>query len=195
MKDLRKKYSAIVIGVSAGGLAALDLILPRLNSDFSLPILIVQHISPTSESYLPQHFNVRCSLQAKEAEDKIPIEEGTIYFAPPNYHLMVECDRNIALSIDPKVNFSRPAVDVLFETAANAYGKELVGLVLTGGNSDGAIGLAKIKQRGGLTMVQDPKTAEADAMPHAAIEAAKPDHILPLKDIGDFLNRVDKEVI
>lgn len=193
MQRLDKKYSAIVIGVSAGGLAALDRILPQLNKDFSIPILVVQHISPDSENYLPQHFSVRCTQIVKEAEDKEPISTGTIYFAAPNYHLMVECDRSIALSIDPKVNFSRPSVDVLFETAADAYCEELVGLVLTGGNFDGARGLAKIKELGGLTIVQSPETAEADAMPLAAIEAVSPDHVLPLNEIAELLNRLDQK--
>ncbi|QJB57089.1 chemotaxis protein CheB [Pseudodesulfovibrio sp. zrk46] len=188
-----KKYSAIVIGVSAGGLAALDRILPKLNSDFSIPILVVQHISADSENYLPQHFSVRCAQEVKEAEDKEPIAQGTIYIAPPNYHLMVECDRTVALSIDPKVNFSRPSIDVLFETAADAYCDELVGLVLTGGNSDGAKGLAKIKKLGGLTVVQSPETAEVDAMPLAALEAVEPDHVVPLKDIANFLNDINDE--
>lgn len=183
-----KNYAAVVIGVSAGGLAALDDILPALNPAFCLPVLIVQHMSPSVDNYLPAHFNVRCALKAKEAEDKEPIKHGTIYFSPPNYHLMVECDRSIALSIDPKVNFSRPSVDVLFETAADAYRDQLVGVILTGGNSDGSAGLARIKELGGLTIVQDPETAEAEAMPASAIESTEIDHILPLDRIGDFLN-------
>jgi len=188
------KYKAVVIGVSAGGLVALDEILPKLDKAFPMPILVVQHISPSSDNYLPIHFDVRCELKAKEAEDKEPIHPGTIYFAPPNYHLMVECDRSIALSIDPKVNFSRPAVDVLFETAADAYKDELIGVILTGGNSDGSAGIAKIKQQGGLTIVQSPETAEAEAMPLAAIESTKIDHILPLHEIGNFLSEInDKE--
>lgn len=186
-------YAAVVIGVSAGGLAALDRILSKLDAHFSLPVLIVQHISPDSQNYLPIHYAGRCPLQVKEAEDKEPIRNGTVYFAPPNYHLMVECDRSIALSIDPKVNFSRPSVDILFETAADAFCSELVGVVLTGGNSDGAAGLAKIKSYGGLAVVQSPETAEVDAMPCAAIEAANPDYVLPLNEIGNFLNKLGKE--
>jgi len=185
---LEDKYEAVVIGVSAGGLAAMDKILPQLNSDFCLPILIVQHISPDSENYLPTHYNVRCSLKVKEAEDKEPISPGTIYFSPPNYHLMVECDKSVALSVDPKVNFSRPSVDVLFETAASTYKDKLIGVILTGANNDGAAGLVKIKKMGGTAIVQDPETAEADAMPKAAIEAADVDQVLSLKGIADFLN-------
>lgn len=185
---LEDKYEAVVIGVSAGGLAAMDKILPQLNSDFCLPILIVQHINPNSENYLPTHYNVRCSLEVKEAEDKEPINPGTIYFSPPNYHLMVECDKSIALSVDPKVNFSRPSVDVLFETAASTYKEKLLGIILTGANKDGAAGVVKIKKKGGTTIVQAPETAEADAMPKAAIDAVDVDQVLSLEDITEFLN-------
>ena len=111
-----------------------------------------------------------------------------IYFAPPNYHLLVEYNQAIALSTEERVNFSRPSIDVLFETAADAYLDELVGVVLTGANSDGAAGMARIKQFGGLAVVQSPETAEAEAMPRAAIEAADVDYILPLNEIGCFLN-------
>jgi len=185
-----RKYEAVVIGVSAGGLTALNEILPALSSAFRLPVLVVQHISPSSDSYLPVHFSVRIALRSKEAEDKEPILGGTIFFAPPNYHMMVECDRTIALSVDPKVNFSRPAIDVLFETAAETYRDRLIGVVLTGGNSDGARGLARIKELGGLAIVQSPGTAEAQAMPLAAIEATKVDHVLPLDRIGSLINSI-----
>jgi len=187
-----RQYRAVVIGVSAGGLAALDKILPVLKSSFSLPVLVVQHVSPTSENYLPIHFSHRCLLEVKEAEDKEQIEGGVIYFAPPNYHLLVEYNRSIALSTEERVNFSRPSIDVLFETAADAYLNELVGVVLTGANSDGAAGIAKIKQFGGLAVVQSPETAEAEAMPKAAIDAADVDYILPINEIGCFLNTLCK---
>lgn len=183
-----RQYRAVVIGVSAGGLAALEKILPVLKDTFSLPVLVVQHLSPTSENYLPIHFSHHCSLEVKEAEDKEPIEGGVIYFAPPNYHLLVECNRFVALSTEERVNFSRPSIDVLFETAAEAYQHELIGIVLTGANSDGAVGMTKIKQLGGLVVVQSPETAESDAMPKATIDAVEVDHILPLNEIGHFLN-------
>jgi len=184
------KYEAVVIGVSAGGLAALDRILPLLHKNFCVPILIVQHIGADSDSYLPNHFDVRCSIRVKEAEDKEHIQRGNIYFAPPNYHLMVEHDRCIALSIDEKVNYSRPSIDVLFETAAIVYRQKLIGVVLTGANHDGARGLARIKQYGGLTIVQDPDSAEVDTMPKAAIKATEVDQILPLKEIAALLNEL-----
>ncbi|UZP66388.1 chemotaxis protein CheB [Desulfovibrio mangrovi] len=186
-----KKYEAVVIGVSAGGLTALETILSALHASFSLPVLIVQHISPDAESYLPQHFATRCPLPVKEADDKEDIMARTIYFAPPDYHMMVELDRSISLSVERRVNFSRPSVDVLFETAAEAYGDGLIGIILTGANHDGAAGLARIKQLGGLTIVQAPETAQANAMPRAALEATQADHILTLKDIARQLNALE----
>ncbi|SCY19125.1 chemotaxis protein CheB [Desulfoluna spongiiphila] len=182
-----KPFEAVVIGVSAGGLAALEAILPVLDESFGLPVLVVQHLSPDAESYLPQHLDIRCVLRAKEAEDKEPLKPGTVYVAPPNYHLMVEADKTIALSTEQRVNFSRPSVDVLFETAAEVFCQGLVGVILTGANSDGAAGVVKVKQYGGMVVVQDPETAAADAMPRAAIQAVTPDHVLPLERIGPFL--------
>lgn len=179
---------AVVIGVSAGGLEALKAIIPALRADFSLPVMIVQHLSADSTSFLPVFLNDMSALTVKEAEDKEVLAGKTVYIAPPDYHLLVEADQSLSLSQEPKVNFSRPAVDVLFETAAEAYGSGLVGIVLTGANNDGAKGLARIKALGGLTVVQSPETAAATAMPMAAIEVAKPDHVLPLRDIGPFLN-------
>lgn len=183
-----KLYDAVVIGVSAGGLAAMEKILPVLDPAIPVPLFIVQHVSPDSENYMPLHFDRRSKLHVKEGEDKEVPEKGTVYFAPPNYHLMVELEKTLALSVDARVNFSRPSIDVLFETAAEAYGDKLVGIILTGANSDGARGLAKIKRFGGLVVVQSPETAEADAMPLAALELVQADHVVPLDDMGEFLN-------
>ena len=183
-----KLYEAIVIGVSAGGLLALEKIIPRFDKAIPIPVFVVQHISADSDNYLPRHFDARSFVTVKEGEDKEKVVPGTVYFAPPNYHLMVEFERILSLSIEERVNFSRPSVDVLFETAAEAYGDKLIGVILTGANSDGAQGLKKIHQLGGLTIVQSPETAEADAMPKAAIKAVDVDHVLPLNKIGDFIN-------
>jgi len=183
-------YRAVVIGASAGGLVAVEKVLSKLKTSFCLPILLVQHISPHTQSYLATHFEDKSALTVKEADDKEPIKRGYFYIAPPNYHLLVEYDGCVALSIDPPVNFSRPSIDVLFESAADYFGKELIGIVLTGANSDGALGLKKIKERGGLTVVQTIETSEAPAMPAAAIQTACVDHILPLEEIGEFLNEI-----
>jgi len=183
-----RPYDAVVIGVSAGGLAALEKVLPRLDAAFPVPVFVVQHLRPDSENYMSLHFDRRCKVAVKEAEDKETPEPGTVYFAPPNYHLLIELEKTMALSVEDRVNYSRPAIDVLFGTAAEAYRTRLIGVILTGANSDGAQGLAKIKRLGGLAIVQSPETAEADAMPLAAIAAAGPDHVLPLGDIGYFIN-------
>lgn len=185
--EVQRKFDAIVIGVSAGGLAALELILPQLDALFPIPIYIVQHISPDSDNYMALHFDRRCRMDVKEAEDKEVPRPATVYFAPPNYHLMIEYDRTLSLSIEPRVNFSRPSVDVLFETAAEAYTDKLLGIILTGANNDGAVGLAKVKRFGGYAIVQSPDTAEADAMPSAAIDATEVDQVLPLDEIGSFI--------
>lgn len=186
-------YQAVVIGVSAGGLEALSKIIPALQPDFPIPVLVVQHISPDSKSYLPVHLGKQSSVVVKEAEDKEILTPGVVYIAPPNYHLMIEPGGSIVLSVDERVNYSRPSVDVLFETAADAYGPHLIGIILTGANNDGAKGLARIKLLQGLTIVQRPETAHADAMPNAALAATKVDHILSVAEIAPFLNHITRQ--
>lgn len=184
------KYEAIVMGVSAGGMSALGTVLSRLPDDFALPIIIVQHLDPDSRDYLPDHLDRKCNIQVKEAEDKENIMSGVAYIAPPNYHLLLEEDRTFSLSVDDAVNYSRPSIDVMFETAADVYKKRLVGVVLTGANADGSTGLKKIKAIGGLAVVQDPATAHVDYMPKAAIASTKVDHILPLEEIASLLTEL-----
>lgn len=188
-----KTYEAIVMGVSAGGLAALTAILPRLSENLGIPLLIVQHLSPDSDDFLANHFDNLCSIKVKEAEDKEPIKNNRVYFAPANYHLLVEQDRSLALSTTERVQFSRPAIDILFETAAEAYLDKLVGIILTGANSDGTQGIRRIKELKGLALAQSPETAEADVMPRSAINSAGVDKILNLEDIAPFLNRLGKQ--
>ena len=181
----------IAVGVSAGGLAALSTLLPALSKDFPVPVIVVQHVRADSDSFLVDHLDSLCHLPVREAVDKMDIEGGVIYIAPPGYHLLVEeGGRSFALSVDQPVHYSRPAVDVLFGSAARVWGKDLIGIVLTGANSDGAKGLARIKELGGLAIVQDPRDAENDFMPKAAIEAVKVDEILSLKEISEFLNKI-----
>ena len=184
------KYEAIVIGVSAGGMNALSTVLPSLPDDFALPIIIVQHMDPNSRDYLSNHLDRKCSIQVKEAEDKENIMDGVAYLAPANYHLLVEEDRTLSLSVDDLVNYSRPSIDVMFETAADVYKKRLVGIVLTGANADGSKGLTKIKALGGLAVVQDPATAQVDYMPKAAIASTRVDHILSLEEIASLLKKL-----
>ena len=188
------KYKCIVIGVSAGGLEALTKIFTKLPEDFPLPILVVQHIHKSQNGYFITHHNSKCVLKVKEAEEKEKILPGNIYFAPPDYHLLVEDDETLALSTDEKVNYSRPSIDVLFESAADVYKENLIGIILTGANNDGTEGMKIIKQKGGFTIAQDPKDAEFAIMPQAAIDIVEMDLILTLKEmIAEFIRWEEKK--
>jgi two-component system chemotaxis response regulator CheB len=178
---------AVVIGTSAGALAALSALLPVLPADYPLPILIVVHIRPDRDCVIPQLFQAKCAIRVREAQDKEEIAPGTVYFAPPDYHLLVEQDRSLSLSSDEPLYFSRPAIDVLFETAADAWSEALVGIVLTGANQDGAAGLRAIVDAGGLAIVQEPQGAYATAMPEAAIALCPQAKIMTIEDISAFL--------
>ncbi len=184
-------YEAIVIGVSSGGLNALNVIFSNLPQDFSLPIIIVQHVSPRSNNKWIKLLNDKTNLQMKEADEKEKIENAAIYIAPPNYHLLIEKDKTFSLTIDERVNYARPSIDVLFESAAEAYKDKLIGIILTGSNADGTAGLKRIKEYGGLTIAQDPATAESGYMPASAIAAVKPDHILCLEEIIKLLIKIN----
>mgnify|MGYP006419183371 CR=1 FL=1 len=181
------KYDAVVIGSSAGGLRALSTILPVLPAAFPLPLLVVQHLMATADDYLPRSLAQKCRVTVKQAGEKEPALPGVVYIAPPNYHLLVEIDRTLSLSTDERVNHARPAIDVLFETAAEAYESRLIGVVLTGASSDGSLGLKAIKQHGGFALVQDPATAESPTMPRAAQAATDVDRLAPLQEIGPLL--------
>lgn len=175
-------YSVVVIGVSAGGFEALKRLLGELPADFPLPILIVQHLRPGTGSLADalQHF---CTIRLKEADEGETMTPGTVYFAPPDYHLLVERDGSLALSVDPPVRYARPSVDVLFDAAADAFGTGVIGVILTGANDDGSNGLLSIKSAGGTTIVQDPADAEVTQMPFSALRATAADHVLPLAQI------------
>lgn len=173
-------YAAIVIGVSTGGLSALSIIVESFPAHFSLPIIVVQHLLENSSTIFPECLSLKTDLRVKEADDKEAIEGGILCTAPPGYHLLVEQDRSFGLSVDDKVRYSRPSIDVLFDSAAEAYGKSLIGVILTGANADGSQGLHTVKERGGMTIVQDPATAEAASMPEAAIATTTVDYVLPL---------------
>jgi two-component system chemotaxis response regulator CheB len=186
MKNEINLFEAVVIGSSAGGIHALSSVLAALPSEFPLPIIIVQHLHPHSDSYLAHILSTKCDLKVKQADEKETITNA-VYIAPPNYHLLIEEDRSLSLSIDKHVNFARPSVDVLFESAIYAYQDKLIAIILTGANNDGCQGVKNIKENGGYVIVQEPTTAEADAMPKAAIAATKVDKILPLEQIGPYL--------
>lgn len=184
------KPEAVVVGASAGALEALSAILPLLPASFRAPILVVVHLPPDKRSVMAELFRAKCNLRVEEAEDKQPIEPGTIYFAPPDYHLLVEFGKTVSLSSDEPVLFSRPSIDVLFESAADAYGPLLVAIVLTGANHDGAKGLQAVGAAGGLALVQDPLTAFAPTMPEAAIKMCPAAHVMSLAAIAEFLKEV-----
>ena len=178
---------AIVVGASAGGVEALLSVFGDLPPGFGLPIVAVLHLPDERRSQLAEVFDRRIILPVVEARDKELIKPGTLYFAGPGYHLSVEQDRSLSLSQEDRVHHSRPAIDFLFESAADAYGTGLLAILLTGANQDGARGLAHVKQQGGTTVVQDPAEARVAVMPRAALALHTPDHILSLSQIGSLL--------
>lgn len=180
----------IVIGTSMGGLAALEVLLSGLPPGFMVPIAIVQHRGVLSTDRLSATLRRYTDLQVHEAQDKQPILPGRIILAPPDYHLMVERG-SFALSTEAPVLYARPSIDVLFQSAADAYGDRVVAVVLTGASRDGADGAARVKARGGLVIVQSPETAESPAMPEAALAAVKADWVLPLAEIGAVLGTLN----
>ena len=178
---------AVVIGASAGGVAALFQVLGTLPSAFAIPVLCVLHLPDDRHSQLAGVLQRRLHRPVCEARDKERISGGQIYVAGPGYHLSVERDLTLSLSQEEPVHFSRPAIDFLFISAADAYGDGLLGVLLTGANEDGARGLAYIKNNGGRTIVQDPRDAQVALMPEAALALHQPDHILTLSGIGQLL--------
>jgi two-component system chemotaxis response regulator CheB len=188
-----RSFEAVVVGTSAGGVQALLALLAQLPATFRLPIVVVIHLPADRESKLSELFNDRLAIRVKLAEDKEPVAPATVYFAGPAYHLSLEKDHTFSLSGEEPVNYSRPSIDVLMESAADVYGAKLVGILLTGANADGATGLARIKQRGGLTVVQNPAEAKAPTMPEAAIGKSQPDYILNLSTIHELLLAIDDQ--
>ncbi len=188
------RSEAIVIGASAGGIRALGTILSDLPANFSLPIIIVLHIPSSHPSTLSNVFRSMVKLEVKEAEEKEIIKGGTIYFAPPGYHLLIEKDHSFSLSNEEPVCFSRPSIDVTFESAAWIYEKKLIGLLLTGANEDGSYGMKKIKESGGTTIVQDPTGAEHQEMPRSALPYVLPENIMNLNQIATYLVKRDQQI-
>ncbi|WP_193197539.1 chemotaxis protein CheB [Nostoc sp. MG11] len=176
-------FKIVVIGTSLGGLSALKIILGNLPADFSVPIAIVQHRHKESDETLNKLLQEHTLLPIREVEDKDEIKSGHVYLAPADYHLLIE-PNHFALSTDEPVSYARPSIDVLFESAADIYAQQVIGVILTGANQDGVQGLKKVKARGGLTIVQEPATAESCIMPEAAISAVAVDYILSLSDIA-----------
>lgn len=184
---LGRRIDAVVIGASAGGIEALSVVLPALRPGTLAAVMVVLHLPRAGKSLLAEIFGPRCALAVREAVDKEPITGGTVFFAPPDYHLLIDAGPALALSIDEPVHYSRPSIDVLFESAADSYRDRLLGMVLSGGNEDGAAGLAAVQRGGGLTLVQDPASALVARMPAAALDRIRPDFVLPLAEIAALL--------
>lgn len=187
---LPRSIRVAVLGASAGAVEALSVLLAGLPAGLRIPLVIVVHLPPSGPSLLPELFAGKCPLQVMEAEDKQPLTQGVVYFAPPDYHLLVESPSLLSLNADPPVNFSRPSIDALFESAAAAVGPDLLGILLTGANADGARGLQAIHRAGGFTVVQEPATAVARAMPQAALDLFEPDRVLDLPEIAALLGQL-----
>ncbi|MEO5358484.1 MAG: chemotaxis protein CheB [Nitrospirae bacterium YQR-1] len=179
------KYEAVVIGASAGGLDALKTLLVNLPVDFPLPIVVVLHLHRDTKDELIKFLSTEVQLKIKYAEDKEKTRKGCVYIAPPDYHLLVEDDRTFSLSVDALVNYSRPSIDVLFESASDVFREHIIGIILTGANSDGSVGLKRIKERGGMAIVQNPQSAQYPAMPTAATAETEVDYILDIEAIAD----------
>jgi two-component system, chemotaxis family, protein-glutamate methylesterase/glutaminase len=188
-RDPRQHLStceAVVVGASAGGVEALNLLLPAVAEAPRVPVVVVVHLPPNRPSLLAQLFAARCVAPVHEPEDKLPVAPG-IWFAPSNYHLLFEADRSFAFSTDLPVNFSRPSIDVLFESAADVFEDKLCCIVLTGANEDGAQGARAVRRQGGIVIVQDPAAAEAKQMPSAAIASANPQIVASLSEIAELI--------
>lgn len=184
---MRRPARAVAIGASAGGVEALSAVLPALPRTFPAAVLVVIHLPRDKPSVMAEIFASRCRMPVREAQDKEPVQPGIVYFAPPDYHLLVDEGPALALSVDDPVLYSRPSIDVLFESAAQVYGPELAGVVLTGGNEDGSAGLEAIARAGGACLVQDPAGAVAPYMPRAAMERVPSARALPLDRIPEAL--------
>ena len=178
-----RRAELVAIGASAGGIDALFTVLEGLAPGFAGTVVAVLHLPEDHVSRLAEVFAARLGVPVREAEPRAPIAPGVVFFAPPGYHLLVEADRTFSLSCDPPVLFSRPSIDVLLESCADVYGPRAAGIVLTGANEDGAQGLARIAGAGGLTAVQDPAEAAYAIMPEAALRLARPDFVLPLRQL------------
>jgi two-component system, chemotaxis family, protein-glutamate methylesterase/glutaminase len=180
-------YDLVVVGGSWGGMRAVQAVLEGLGNDCPAAVVVVLHRGPAEGDRLARLLERYTPLPVREAEDKDDLVAGTVYLAPPDYHTLVEAEGTLGLSTEERVRFARPSIDVLFRSAAEAYRERCVGVVLTGANEDGADGLRRIKDLGGVAIVQDPGSAERSEMPAAAIEAVEADVVLPLQEIGLFL--------
>jgi two-component system chemotaxis response regulator CheB len=191
--SLAGRIDAIVMGASAGGVEALMTLLPALPATLAIPIFIVLHLPRDRPSLLPEIFAPKCPLPVCEAQDKEPVRPGIVYFAPPDYHLLIDEGPTLALSADDPVNYSRPSIDVLFESAAEVYGPRLLGIILTGANEDGAAGLAAVSNAGGITIVQQPHSAQVKSMVLSALNRNPSSYVLELAGISATLATLNRD--
>jgi len=183
-----RQIEAIVVGVSAGGMKLIPKLISCLDTNLKFPMIFVQHLHPEQTEYFIEYFQKDTTIKIVSISDKEILAPGTIYFAPPDYHVLIDDKQTLSLAIDEKVNFSRPSIDLLFDSAADVFGRNLIGILLTGANHDGAQGLHKIKSLGGITIVQSPDSAEFPAMPQSAIDLFEPDYILEVSEIAEIIN-------
>jgi two-component system chemotaxis response regulator CheB len=189
---LNNQYKAIVIGGSAGSFQVISKILSSLPKDFELPIIMCLHRLKHVRHGFVEALNIKSSIVLHEPEDKEGIKKGKIYLAPANYHLCIELGNSFALSTEEMVNNSRPSIDITLETAAYVYKNKLIGILLSGANKDGAMGMKRIKDRGGLTIVQEPSECMIDTMPVAALKITQIDYVLTVPQIINFILELDK---
>lgn len=181
------RYAAAVVGGSSGAIEALLTVLPGLPATLQAAVLVVMHMPRDSRNRLVEVFRPHSALPVQEAQDREPVRPGTVYFAPPDYHLLLDQGPRIALSVDPPVHYSRPSIDVLFESAADLYGDQLMAILLSGANEDGARGVQAVHAAGGLVVVQEPASAAVSAMPLAAMARVHARHVLPPKGIAALI--------
>ncbi len=189
---MKQSCDALIIGGSAGSLEVLLTILPLLREDLAFPVIVVLHRKAGKDQLLTDLLKTKTHLLVKELEEKETIEPATIYIAPPNYHVLIEKDHSFSLDASEKVNFSRPSIDVTFESAADVYGKNLVCLLLSGSNNDGSFGLQKVKEQGGRAIIQDPDTADVPFMPQNAADTVAIDQILTIDEMAGYINQLNK---
>jgi two-component system, chemotaxis family, protein-glutamate methylesterase/glutaminase len=187
--DLEKTAKCVVIGGSAGSIRPLLQILSKLKASLDFPVIVILHRKNDSRSSLETLLNNGCALAVKEGEDKEALKNGVVYVAPSDYHLLIEDDHSLSLDASEKVLWSRPSIDVTFQSAAEVYKNKLLGVLLSGANNDGSMGMQRIKDMGGKTVVQSPENAEMPTMPLSAINIIKPDYILKDAEIAAVINR------
>ncbi|CAM3129550.1 chemotaxis protein CheB [Kaistella daneshvariae] len=185
-----KHCEALLIGGSAGSLEVLLKLLPGLKPALSFSIILVLHRKPGKDDILTNLLAARTEMMVKEVEEKEKMLPGTLYIAPPNYHLLIENDHTFSLDASEKVNFSRPSIDVTFESAAEVFGENLACLLLSGANSDGTAGLQAVKKYGGLALVQNPSAAVVDFMPQSALAHVNVDAVLNPTEMADYINKM-----